>query len=382
MTQAAGIRADISYVKEVTRGTTPGTPTMKRLRAIERNINPRKNILETAEVRPDRMKADQRHGFNFVEGTVGFELAPVDFEDMLEVAMASAWAAPDTGAMTLDVGSTTTFTRSTGSFLDDGFTIGQSVTSSGFVTGGNNGTFTVSDVTDTVLTISAASLTVESGDGDERILGDNNDVVKIGTTLETFTFERRFNDILQYQTLLGCTINNMEVAFSPENPVRGSFTYLGMSNGGMSGTSLGSPTEPTNANVFDAFTGRILVDGTSVGIITNFNLTLANNRTNVPVLMSKFTPDLFEGEAIVGGGISALLEDATFMNYFDNETEVEILIEALGLDGSSRLAFRFPRSKINRGDINPPTTGPIMIESDWAGLYDTGAGTSMMLMKA
>jgi hypothetical protein len=77
---------------------------------------------------------------------------------------------PDTGVTTLDVGSTSTFTRPAGSFIDDGFLLGQTITTTGFTDGANNGTFTISGVAATTLTITASSLVVESGGGNEQIV--------------------------------------------------------------------------------------------------------------------------------------------------------------------------------------------------------------------
>src|SRR3546814_17388743 len=53
---------------------------------------------------------------------------------MLESVLFNAFAAADTGSTTLSVGSTTTFTRAAGSFIDDGFPAGDRITSSGFTT--------------------------------------------------------------------------------------------------------------------------------------------------------------------------------------------------------------------------------------------------------
>lgn len=50
-----------------------------------------------------------------------------------------------------------TFTRSSGSWLTDGFAVGASVTFGGFVNAGNNAAFVASAVTDLVLTCSTAT---------------------------------------------------------------------------------------------------------------------------------------------------------------------------------------------------------------------------------
>ncbi len=74
-----------------------------------------------------------------------------------------------TGATTLDVGSVSTFTRVAGSFVTDGFLVGQTIESKLFTDGANIGIFTVAVVAAATLTIEEAALVVESGTGDEEI---------------------------------------------------------------------------------------------------------------------------------------------------------------------------------------------------------------------
>ena len=62
-----------------------------------------------------------------------------------------------------------TFTRTKGSFADDGFKVGHKITVSGFTNAANNGTLFVTAVTPTTLTVSA-SLVEETASGDESII--------------------------------------------------------------------------------------------------------------------------------------------------------------------------------------------------------------------
>src|SRR3546814_1472257 len=102
----------------------------------------------------------------------------------------SDWSS-DVCCSDLSVGSTTTFTRAAGSFIDDGFQAGDSITSSGFTTGGNNGTFTIDSVAALTITITAASLTIEAGDGGERILADASNVLNNGITHVPLSIEKK-----------------------------------------------------------------------------------------------------------------------------------------------------------------------------------------------
>ncbi|MHA1197756.1 MAG: hypothetical protein ACTSQF_00165 [Candidatus Heimdallarchaeaceae archaeon] len=76
-----------------------------------------------------------------------------------------------TGAIQIDVVATAgTFTRLSGSFLDDGFIADRSFISSVFTEGGNNNTFIIESVTALVITVTDnTGLVDETGGGDEEI---------------------------------------------------------------------------------------------------------------------------------------------------------------------------------------------------------------------
>jgi len=78
---------------------------------------------------------------------------------------------PYTGDLTIDVvAASGTFTRSSGSFITDGFVPGQTIVTSGFTNGGNNTSKVISTVTALVITVtSVTGLVNESGNANENI---------------------------------------------------------------------------------------------------------------------------------------------------------------------------------------------------------------------
>lgn len=96
----------------------------------------------------------------------------VDNDSLLTLdGLKNGLAAGDTGLTTLTVGTATTITRAAGDFEADGFVAGQQIETTGFPTAANNGTFTLTTVATTTLTIQEGGLTAESGDGSERVVG-------------------------------------------------------------------------------------------------------------------------------------------------------------------------------------------------------------------
>lgn len=97
----------LSYVAEVTPGTTPDTPTMKKLRTTNPlGVTANKTILESSEVLAHRQREHVRHGVRGFSGSVGSELSFGAYNDWLEALLGGTWS---TG--TLKAGSTVrTFT--------------------------------------------------------------------------------------------------------------------------------------------------------------------------------------------------------------------------------------------------------------------------------
>lgn len=108
-----------------------------------------------------------------------------------------------------------TYTRTSGSFITNGFAVGQTVTWSGFANGGNNVTDTIAVLTATVMTVTGGgSLVDESGSGNEvcvgpewdggafTITGTNRQNVAISETIPAGQNDR-FASVLEFKTVTG-----------------------------------------------------------------------------------------------------------------------------------------------------------------------------------
>lgn len=311
MAIASGAKVGTSYVAEVTRGVTPASPAMKALRVTTRNLNAQKNTVESQEVREDRQTVSFRHGFNQVQGSLGFELSHAAFDDILEGALAGSWVA---------AGGTPIFTGAT-------------------------------------------------------------QALKLGAAdVQTFTFERRFTDILRYQILRGCAVNRVQLNIPPEGMVGGTMDFVGMSFTNMLTTTLGVPAAAPTHDPFSSFEGELLFEGTAIGVVTGIQITINNNRSVLPVVGSKFSPDVFEGRAVVEGTITAFLEDDSpvYSAFFD-EQEVAIRLRLDDLNGTDFMGLAFHRVKVNAGDMDPPQSGPVEINAPFRALYDATQGTTLTI---
>ena len=141
MTIATGVAKTLAYKKETTWGTAAGASGAQYLRRVTSDLSLNKEGYQSEEIRTDYQISDFRHGVRRVEGTINGELSPGTYEDLFAAALRKSFAAgATTGAVaTIAVtGTGTQFTRSSGSFLTDGFKIGDVISATGFTDANNN----------------------------------------------------------------------------------------------------------------------------------------------------------------------------------------------------------------------------------------------------
>lgn len=383
MSNASGTRVQITYIEETVAGETPSSPDTSVLRATQRVINPVKALLATEEVRQDRQIAESRHGFQSVEGTVGFELSLAAYNDMLEGALAGTWAGVTLASLgTLSItAATNTLSRSSGSWVTDGVTKGMTLRLTSFSDGSNNRDVTVQSVSASDIVV-VEDLTADDSGGTAVVQGN---VLKMGTDLKTYTFERSFLDVDQHQAFRGCAINTMSLRLQPSSIVGGDFGIVGMSFGEMSSSRVDeSPTAAPANSPFDAFTGA-LYEGTTMatlGVLTGMTLDVNNNRSVEPVLFQDTSLQVFEGQGRVSGTITAYFANAALYNKFVNETESSLFVRMVDEDGTGFITIFLPRVKINSSSMNPPQLGPVLQEIEFEALVDSTLDTTMLMQRS
>jgi len=391
MTIASGVNAGLRYIAETTQGTTPTTPTLKKLRATGRNINLNKNILESQVVETHRMRTDVRHGFNSVVGDPGFEYSLSNQDDFLAAVLghSQTWvdesSDQDSVTVTIVAGATASITLGSGTWDLTKYYGGLSVTLSGLSNAGSNGTYYVTSVSSTVMTVADPGGDIASVTGDSLTIEIAGDTIKCGTTLTTFSIERAFTDIAQFQLFRGCSIDQMSLSVSPEAIVGGNFNVLGMSAAPLAGTTAstgGTPTEPTARQPFSAFDGALYENGTLIAVVTSLDLSIANNNRLEGVVGSKTSPAVFHGQLRITGTLTAFFENATYLNKFINETSSELWMRFFDIGGTNYHNWVLHNVKYNGGTIDPPTDGPVPLVMPFEALYDSSTTNALTIQRS
>lgn len=268
---AVGAATSASYVAETSFGVTPSNPTMTALRAkLGTKFELKRETFQSQEMTSTRQVQALSYGNRSGSAEIPFELSYGNYDAFLEATLGGTWSTnvlkignvkrsftfqqdwpdinyteqntgvvftgfsltvkpnavvegsfsalfkdqssvqyADDGVTTMAFAATgKTITRSAGSFITDGFAVGDKVTITGASVSGNNQTVTITTLTATVMTASAATF--------------SDDTAKTGVTIAK--------------------------------------------------TLSASPTAANSNPVFDSFTGTALIDGISSAIITGIDL--------------------------------------------------------------------------------------------------------------
>lgn len=92
MAFSQGSRAGLSYVPEVTFGTTPVTPALIQLPYTTQSLNLTKERVTGNDIQPDRMLRVDRHGNRSVAGDIVTDLRKGDYDAFLESAFFNSFS--------------------------------------------------------------------------------------------------------------------------------------------------------------------------------------------------------------------------------------------------------------------------------------------------
>ena len=385
MATASGINKVVSYKKETSFGTLPSPTTGgQTLRRVSSTFNLTKETYQSEEIRTDYQLVDFRHGVRSVEGSISGELSAGTYADFLASALARNWTAATPSALgsttIASVGGTYTITRTTGSWLTDAVRVGNVVRLTGFATANNNANLLVIALTATVATVVALNNvqltpeTVASG-GAFVATGKTTYAPTTGHTDDSYTFEEWYADIGQSEVTVGNKVNTVGIALPATGLTTIDLAFMGQDLK-QRGTSqfFTSPTAQGTNGIFAAVNGALIVNGAPVALVTGANFNINRNMTSEAVVGSNIRPEIYEGRIIVDGDFTTLFQDGTFSDYFDNETEISLVVAltANSLPNSEFMSFTIPRLKLSTDTKDDGEKG-IVSSNSFQALTGTGA---------
>lgn len=373
MTTASGIEKKVILASQVGgQGVVAaaGAASAVYLRRVTSGLNMTKETYQSNELNVSRQVSDFRHGVQSIEGSIAGELSPGAYHLFQAAILRKAWTTGETAGAHTDCtaaatsGAAGTFTSVAHDYLADGFKVGDVVRWAGFVGGAvptgavnnNAHNFLITALTQYVMTVVGLDgvAPVADSSGDSVTCGVVGKKVWIPSTAHTedwFTIEHNYSDIDLSELYWDLKVNTMSVKLPATGIATTDFGLMGLNHTNLlAGASpyFSSPAAQATGGVLAAVNGAIYVAGTKIALLTGLDFDIAGNLSAEGVVGSNVKPDIFDGRIIVKGNMSLFFENATFRNYFENETEVAINCVFTDSNDANAdfIAFTLPRVKV------------------------------------
>jgi hypothetical protein len=401
MTIAEGSSTRVSYKfyasgvmvanTKATSSSDLGASSAQILRRTTCDMSLKKDTYESNENRSDQQIGDFRHGVGRAQGKVSGEFSPATYWDFFEASLrgtdeASVTASQSDFTSLAADNSTSKFVAAAGAPVTKGLRVGHILrgttlsdadnNAKNFLITGFSGTsnrnIAVYPAPDTMTADTSFSLATAG----RRLYMPSSGFVsrKVG-------IERYSSDVDIAQLFTECRIGGFNINLPATGMSTLDFELMGRDMEPTSGGSapfFTSPTAETTTGIFAAVNGLLMVAGAVVGIVTGISIQGARTLTGPAVVGQNFPPDILIGPLKVTGQITALFTDATLINYFKNETELEVLLylTTTSAVNSPAASIYLPRVKLGGADLADPRDGEMPITMPFTALKSTAVEAS------
>lgn len=395
MATASGIEKKLILAPQAAQGicAVANLATAQYLRRVMSNLNLTKETYQSNEIRADRQVGDFRHGVQSIEGTLSGELSPGTYARLQAAILRKAWAAGVATAAVTDCaaavtsGASGTFTSATAAFLSTGFKVGDVVRWTGWAGGSapnnNAHNMIVTAVSATVLTVTCFDglPVVADAEGDSvtcTVAGKKVWTPSIGHTEDWFSIEHAFTDVDLSEVFWDCKVNTAAFKLPATGLATTDYGIMGLNHTNYAAASAPYFTvvvAASTSGVLAAVNGGLYVQGTKVALLTGLDFDIAGGLSAEAVLGSNVKPDIFDGRVQVKGNMSVFFENATFRDYFENETEVSLNAAFTTTNDADApfMAFSMPRVKVGGASKDDGEKG-IIQTMPFVALFNTTGG--------
>lgn len=374
---ATGVFKKLSFKKQTGLGVIapPGAGgTAQYMRRVTSTVDLSKATYQSQEILASQQRRDFRHGVRKVGGSISGELSVGGYQKPFEsICRQLVQTAATTGAIitvtaAVTSGAQGTFTRSAGSYITDGFKVGDVINWTGWATTGvpNNNHYMI------IIALTATVMTVQTLDGvavGAKAAGDSVTCVLVGKktwvptsghTRDYYTIEHWFSDIAQSEYFQDCVFTGANIQLPPTGMATVEFPVMGLNM--LTGTAeyFTTPAAAPTGGILAAVNGILILQGAAVATVTGAQININGNYSSPGgVVGANVDPDIFPGVLEVTGQITVLFQNATYRDMFVNETEASlaIVLEASNAANAGFTSFVMPRVKFGGANKDDGTQG-------------------------
>lgn len=204
-------------------------------------------------------------------------------------------------------------------------------------------------------------------------------ILKTGTDQSSFTIERAFHDIGQYQHFTGCVMDELTLSLQPQSLVGGRFTVLGKSMA-QAGSPLDAPVTAGSTNrPMDSYTGALKEGGSSLALVAGLDLKIENGAEQVFVLGEETANGSIAGRSRISGELTAYFEDATLINKFIDKTASSLEMSVSGEGGNYDILL--PNILYTGADAPVRGDKIVTLSLPFVALYDEAEATNIKITR-
>lgn len=377
-----GQQTEFKYIQEVALGTTPATPAGQILRWTGLSMGADRSYIENPEMRSDYQMAVGRGGALRGKGDVSGKLSYGTYDDLIAAVLGNTWWNTNvvkvkplisSGGQAITVASAgKTFTRAAGSFITDGFAVGDTVIWAGFTNAGNNVAVVISTLTATVMTCTTATGLVNEGPVTAAC---------VINTRPSFTMEKAHKANGVYFPFTGVVVDSMELSGKINEAVDVKFGLVALTTGNESASSVFASSVASNTNpLITTWEGTVKRGAVALGNVVGWTLKAARSLDSAEVCGSPNLYDIQPKTARITGTMELWFDSMQHYTDFRAENDVAFQLN-LGPGGTKSYQVDLTKCRITKWGAEPKDgmmTSTIEFESF---LPTSGTNTSCMFTR-
>lgn len=320
-----------------------------------------KDSFESNTIRTTQQRLNPRHGTRSVPFTLNQELQIGGHNDLVAGMLRAAFATAATTGSTsqsLDV-SARTITRASGSYITDGFKVGDIVRISGAADADNNSVnlritavvaLQMNYADDAWLPAGMSNITTTAFT--VAVPGKKCSIPASGHTADYFTIEDWQSDVPSSRRHTDCRVASMSVAIPPNGHATVGTTFLGIDSDPQTTEWFTNETAASTGALLAGPQGLLRYNGVDSAVVSDVSINITNSAEVKSVVGTDLSPDVFVGSTVVTGSFSAMFDSNAFFTNFEAETVAPLYIYLFedSTAGSDFVCIKIPATKINSSD--------------------------------
>lgn len=376
MTIQTGVAVDVAYKAEAGFGQMPNSAGGKLIRRVSSSLALSRQTMRSNEIRPDAQLAGLRPGSRKVQGELRGELAVAAWDDFLAAALRGGWSAGVgfSGAVTASAAGRT-FTRASGSWLVDGFRVGDVVRWSGLSAGNDGRCLRITALAAATMTVADTVAEASASTAGCAVTGAK---LVVGMQQPSFTIEQAFAEAGFSQVFTGCRIGGLQLTLTPNRLAEITFTVLGRDMAVLEDAVSPhfTPLAPPGAHQpLAAIDATLRLGDRDVGVVTGLELKVDLGLVADAVLGTSGAPEVLYGRTLVSGVMTAFVEDAGLLKHFAAGDELALHLLLAPQNGGGFVSLYLPRLSFTGGDVKVEGDRGVPIRLPFQALIKTDDST-------